>query len=349
MIPRPPRKGFAEGGLSFLDCICCGFGAVVLLFVLSQGGHPVSVEKARQNLHAQAAATEEQAANLEKERQALGVSVDATSRQASQQEKENRKLEEALTARRSALTEKGGAANPDQLDRELQAARQELSEVQRRLEQPAATSRMLAGIPVDSEHVVFLVDTSGSMFNYQWDLVCAKVDETLDAYPNLKGIQMMSEVGLYMFPDTAGRWMADSPATRERIKSVLKVWGAFPEFRNPPMASNPVPGIERAMKDLHQPGLSMCLYIFGDELMDSAIGTREAIKRVDAAVGGLTGPARCPVHCLGFPLVVTGEHLRVSGKTNRQWPRANGENFATFMREVCRMTGGTFVGLSHYK
>jgi len=38
--------------LSFLDCICCGFGAIILLFVLSKFGQPIKIEELRQDLTA---------------------------------------------------------------------------------------------------------------------------------------------------------------------------------------------------------------------------------------------------------------------------------------------------------
>ena len=36
MRARTKREN-ADFGLSFLDCICCGFGAIVLLFVITMG------------------------------------------------------------------------------------------------------------------------------------------------------------------------------------------------------------------------------------------------------------------------------------------------------------------------
>ena len=36
--------------LSFLDCICCGFGAIVLLLVLSKIYEPVILEKTNEDL-----------------------------------------------------------------------------------------------------------------------------------------------------------------------------------------------------------------------------------------------------------------------------------------------------------
>ena len=40
------RKRNVEAfSLSFLDCICCGFGAIILLLVLSKIYEPVIIEK----------------------------------------------------------------------------------------------------------------------------------------------------------------------------------------------------------------------------------------------------------------------------------------------------------------
>lgn len=39
--------------LSFLDVICCGFGAIILLLVLSEFGQPLVIEKSRNDLESQ--------------------------------------------------------------------------------------------------------------------------------------------------------------------------------------------------------------------------------------------------------------------------------------------------------
>ena len=41
MIKRRPIEVFS---LSFLDCLCCGFGAILLIFILSIGSGPHGVE-----------------------------------------------------------------------------------------------------------------------------------------------------------------------------------------------------------------------------------------------------------------------------------------------------------------
>ena len=39
-MKRRERRPFEVFSLSFLDCICCGFGAIILLFVLNKMGEP---------------------------------------------------------------------------------------------------------------------------------------------------------------------------------------------------------------------------------------------------------------------------------------------------------------------
>ena len=47
---RLGRRDVEVFSLSFLDAICCGFGAVILLLVLTQVGEPVVIEKSREDL-----------------------------------------------------------------------------------------------------------------------------------------------------------------------------------------------------------------------------------------------------------------------------------------------------------
>ena len=39
--------------LSFMDCICCGFGAIILLLVLTDVDQPVVIERARDSMNGQ--------------------------------------------------------------------------------------------------------------------------------------------------------------------------------------------------------------------------------------------------------------------------------------------------------
>ena len=49
-MARKKRGDIGAFSLSFLDCICCGFGAIILLIVLSKIYEPVVVEESEQDL-----------------------------------------------------------------------------------------------------------------------------------------------------------------------------------------------------------------------------------------------------------------------------------------------------------
>ena len=51
-MSRRRRSDIAGVGLSFLDVICCGFGAIVLLLVLTKIGEPMAIERSRVELDA---------------------------------------------------------------------------------------------------------------------------------------------------------------------------------------------------------------------------------------------------------------------------------------------------------
>ena len=44
------RRDIEAFSLSFLDCICCGFGAIILLLVLTKIYEPVILEKTNEEL-----------------------------------------------------------------------------------------------------------------------------------------------------------------------------------------------------------------------------------------------------------------------------------------------------------
>ncbi|MCG8461165.1 MAG: hypothetical protein MI919_33180, partial [Holophagales bacterium] len=60
MSRRRKRQDAQTFSLSFLDCICCGFGAVILLLVLSKTSEPVVLEQSTEQLLAVLARLEEE-------------------------------------------------------------------------------------------------------------------------------------------------------------------------------------------------------------------------------------------------------------------------------------------------
>ena len=59
-MTRKRRREFDVFSLSILDCICCGFGAIILLFVLSEVSEPLLLEQVREDLDGVVAKLREQ-------------------------------------------------------------------------------------------------------------------------------------------------------------------------------------------------------------------------------------------------------------------------------------------------
>src|SRR3546814_19764344 len=86
-----------------------------------------------------------------------------------------------------------------------------------RNEKPSATDSPIGGIPVDSEYIIFVIDTPGSMKQGAWSLVVRKMEEILSSYPKVLGDQIMNDQGYYMFQAYAGPWIPDTPPRRTFI------------------------------------------------------------------------------------------------------------------------------------
>ena len=95
------------------------------------------------------------------------------------------------------------------------------------------STEAVGGIPVDSDYVIFLIDTSGSMQGGHWDTAQAVMREILDIYPKLKGVQIIDDNGKEMFGGIRGTWLTDSPRQRAQIVERMKTWQPFAKARPP--------------------------------------------------------------------------------------------------------------------
>jgi hypothetical protein len=188
----------------------------------------------------------------------------------------------------------------------------------------------VGGVPVDSEYVIFVIDTSGSMFNYAWNRMMSVMQETLNIYPRLKGIQVMSDQGEYMFSTFRGQWIEDTPERRQAIMQRLRTW-------NPYSDSSPVKGIVAAVRTFYDPGKKISVYVLGDEFTGESIS--DVVNTVDRLnTSGTDGKRLVRIHGIGFPTQFSQP---------RQY-QTTGIRFATLMRELARRNGGTFVGLDNF-
>jgi hypothetical protein len=325
------RGDFQVFSLSFLDCICCGFGAIILLFVLSKFAEPVILEKVREDQRGVITRLEQELAEIRGETQVLNRELKDKIEQLSQEKLALARLQGDLSKIQGEFeASKKNAEVQNIIEGRLARALQELTEEMKRLlkAQPRRVDRSIGGIPVDSEYIIFIVDTSGSMQRHAWGLLQKKVQEALDVYPRVKGIQIMNDMGQYMFSQYRGRWIPDSPARRKAIIATLRGWRPFSN-------SSPVEGITAAIRAFDDPSKKISLYVFGDEFSGRNMqAVVEEVDRINKA--GPDGSRRVRIHAVGFPVML--EDPSRIGKT--------GERFATLMRTLCAKNDGTFVGLN---
>jgi len=328
---RSRRRDMQVFSLSFLDCICCAFGAIILLFVLSKFAEPVVIEELQADGQVRLSQLEEELTALQGAMLGLNDQLaEKKQRLAGEQARIIRLQGDLSRIEGQFASSQGDAAVQNIIEGRLARVRQELTVEMKRLLQQAGRviPRGVGGIPVDSEYIIFIIDTSGSMQRYAWALVQRKMRETLKVYPRVKGIQIMNDMGTYMFPEYRGRWIPDTPARRRIIISRLLTWRPFSN-------SSPVEGITEAIRTYSGKTHHISLYIFGDEFSGPAI--QPVIDEVDRLNRvGRDGSRRVRIHGVGFPVVM--EHTDQDGNT--------GERFASLMRTLCHRNGGTFVGLN---
>jgi hypothetical protein len=324
------RRQFEIFSMSFLDAICCGFGAIILLFIVSRQSEPGRLEVTQRDLEGLIAQYQQELNDIVGETElvrrneattASDLRTDREQIESLQAQLERIRIQVLATTEDTELT--------NEVQQRLASAKQSLSEEMRRLladYRPPLEEYKVGGIPVDSEYIIFLIDTSGSMRTYAWERVQQQLRETLEVYPTVKGIQVMNDEGEYMFKSYRDEWIPDTPTRREAILDALKNWDAFSN-------SNPREGILAAIDKFYDPDKKISLYVYSDDFAQGSINpvVREIDRRNQADT---SGNRRVRIHAVAFPAVyqMVGELYTAA-------------NFATLMRIVCQRNGGTFIAL----
>jgi hypothetical protein len=297
------KRNEEDTNLSFLDVIACGFGAIILLLMITKVTEPIVLEQATQNLEGIVADLQKQLFTIRGETTILNRELTVKREQLS----EHREKIARLLGDLSALKGEFAATNFTR------------------------TNSVIGGIPVDSEYIIFIIDTSGSMFTYAWPRMQRELIATLDIYPQVKGIQIMNDMGNYMFSSYRGKWIPDTPGRRRAIAQRIKTWNPFSN-------SSPVEGITAAIRTYYSTDKKISLYVFGDDFQGNSIQTvLDTVDRINAE--DASGQRLVRIHAVGFPVLFSApSHLQ-----------STAIRYAALMRELCYHNGGTFVGLNHFR
>jgi len=330
-MSKKQRREVDIFNMSFLDVVSCGFGAIILLLVIIQISEPRVIEQLAVDLTGMVERLELEIHRIRGETTVLNRDLTEQQEQLSIHREKLARLKGDLSSLRG---EYQATRNDHEaqtiIENQLATAQQSLSDEVRRLsaqDYRRPPDAAIGGVPVDSEYIVFIIDTSGSMGQGAWSLVLRKVREILEIYPRVKGIQVMNDMGDYMYSQYKGRWIPDTPARREAIIKRLAGW--FP-FSN----SSPVEGIETAIRRFHAKDKKISLYILGDDFasgsIQTAIDTVNQLNKVDSS-----GNRLVRIHTVGFPVQFGNDRLSI-----------NAVRYAALMRKLAEDNGGSFVGLN---
>lgn len=326
------RRPVVLFSMSFLDCICCGFGAIILLFVLTIGSQTENIRDTRDEL---LKVVQQQLATLAQFRSQKDELLRTVSSRGSITD-ETKKLEnlKGLIAdlERQIQNQKAGK---ESLIVDLEKIRDEIAARQKKPEVILKEVKpQPVGVPVGSNYIAFVIDTSGSMRDFNsgqlWPVVVRKIEEVLEVYPEVDGIQVLDADGRFVMGERGGaQWLSDSPEVREGIKRALRRYDQFSE-------SNPVPGIFRALRtlfDAQNEKMKMGIYIFGDEFSGTADTVLRRLDELNPADD--QGNRKVVINAITFPTTIRFDFSM--GNT--------GLKMANLMREVCYQHGGAFIAL----
>lgn len=330
---RSKRRANEDFNISFLDVICCGFGAIVLLLMITKTVAPVVLENTEARLDGRVADLQKKLFEIRGETVVLNRDLNAKHEQLALEKEKIAILKgrfAALQTRYSRIAEDSSV--DETIKGKLALALQSLSAEMERLlgANYQRKNNLIGGIPVDSEYIIFIIDTSGSMYNYAWERMMQEVIATLDIYPQIKGIQILNDMGDYMFSNYRGKWIPDTEGRRRAIVSRMRTWNPFSN-------SSPVEGIQHAVRRFYDPNKKISLYVFGDEFTGRSI--QNVVRTVDRLNAQREQNERMVrIHAVGFPV-----YFQPGAR------QSTGIRFAALMRELTYRNGGTFVGLNDYK
>lgn len=311
---KSERRSLDIFSLSFLDVVSCGFGAVILLVLISDFSEAVTpqlqarteallrdilaAEAVADSLRSELAQKREEAATRETLLAQLQTAAEAARRSVKTSKDENQTLDKNLAG--------------------LTLVEQSVKRAAVQQETAQESDEEVGGIPVDSDHVVFIVDTSGSMQQI-WGRVTREIENVITIHPKIKGFQILNDNGAHLLSAYAGRWIPDTPRRRQSVIRLFRTW-------NSTSNSSPVEGLHAALQRYAKPNVKLSIYIFGDDYTGGSYDpVIEALARLNTDAA--TGKRLAKVHAVGF----------VSPHTQDRFP--------TLMRELTRQNGGTFIAL----
>ena len=242
------RKNTELFSMSFLDIMSCGFGAIVLILLISQFKtsevindvipkvNLVELEKSLKKL-------KEENSNLETKLNVISTEeMDA-----------NEKLRKSLSVSESLMNIVTVTAQENKkMSQEVNTRKSDSKNVKLDIANAG-------GLNVESDYIVFVIDNSGSMEEWgPWSTVISEISKIIDAFPNLKGFQVLNDQGRKMV-SSSEKWIEDTLSNRKLMKQSIRT------FRGT-SRSNPIDGLRIALTRYANGIDKVGIFVVGDDI-----------------------------------------------------------------------------------
>ena len=318
-MKKKNRRNFDIFNLSFLDVISCGFGAIVLLLLVSktnldQDNLSEITTTIRSFINEQ-----EKVDQLEKREEKLYLQIATLNN-----------LEQELKSQIAEANQVFHGENEKNIV--LNKSKTELFNKEKFMKtvlQKTGTHDKrddeVGGIPVDSEYIVFVIDTSGSMQTI-WGKVVSQVEKIIKIHPKVKGFKIINDIGTPL--GATDNYVRDTETYRRGTIAQLRLWDDY-------SSSNPVDGIKAALKKIKS-GQKTSIYVFGDDFSMYGYNrgrVEEAVKEITLLNTRLGGQKKARIHAVGFIVRENNESLAF--------------HYSQLMKPLTEENGGTFLALPY--
>jgi hypothetical protein len=176
------RKKFSVFSISFIDCICCGLGAMILLFVVVNSQNAARRQRATEDLSSETRRWEQQVLDGRRDLVQARNTLDEISAELAQTEGLSRKILQALSAKRLELADRdqhtlAAREHVNKLKADLKSLEEDVKRLQAgagREEELGRSLRpfpgegdrhYLTGLKMGGRRILILVDASASMLD----------------------------------------------------------------------------------------------------------------------------------------------------------------------------------------
>ena len=310
------RKNNEVFSMSFLDIMACGFGALVLILLISEFNEVEIIENKY---------TAEMFLNIKNELNQTKSDLSIT------QDNLDSKINELIAIRTDLEATLNELKQKEEVVKNLSNLSDATSsQISMKTVELSSTPKQIAasGIRIDSDYLIFIIDNSGSMIEGgPWNRVMEEISSIVITFPNLKGFMIMNDTGKIIQGDNP--WLTPTSTNRKSAIDSLKNIRTISN-------SNPIPAIELAINFYGRKYDNVGIFVIGDDIRESKDIDKRLLE-INKINTKIDGSKYVRINALAF---LTSRRI-----AKEILPSGKEDNikYLTLMRELTLQNGGTLV------